>query len=223
MTMIPALTLVYVVSSNYHDSLEEIFKVLPWLIYLGLTGAVFYLLTQINRFVTKEVFQRLLFHDELRMPTTTQLLWSDNTLSKILKVRLREKIKVDFQIDLMTLKKEKENEIDARKLTASAVSQIRNIMRQNELLLQHNIEYGFVRNSIGGCLVAFVFSVLLIGYGYYVGREPLCCMGIAFAVVYLLPLLASRVIIKCYGNYYAKVLFEQYLSEDLSRLRGGNA
>lgn len=36
------------------------------------------------------------------------------------------------------------NELTCRKQVVTAVSQIRNSLRENKLLLQHNIEYGFL-------------------------------------------------------------------------------
>jgi len=222
LTSLPMLVLFYAILSTYHNALNEIFLILPWLTYLGITGASIYLLTQINRFVSKEIFQKLLFQDELKMPTTTQLLWSDKTLAKIFKERIREKIRNDFQIDLMSLDDERKNEVEARKLIVSAISQVRNALRRNTLLLQHNTEYGFVRNMAGGSLIALISSAFLVVYGCCTDRNSLWNIGMIFLVVYLGAIVMCVITIPRYGNYYAKILFEQYISEDVPFTKSNN-
>ena len=47
-------------------------------------------------------------------------------------------------------------------MIARVVGQIREMMRDNKMILQHNIEYGFFRNLLGGCVVASIISVALL-------------------------------------------------------------
>ena len=60
----------------------------------------------------------------------------------------------DFDITLLPEDQEKEKEEEARKKIVEAMSLIRAKVKDGRLLLQHNIEYGFVRNLIGGNEIA---------------------------------------------------------------------
>jgi hypothetical protein len=100
----------------------------------------------------------------------------------------------------------------ARKLIATTVSQIRNVLRDNTLLLQHNIEYGFFRNLIGGSFLAFVISLIILFSSQFTDDIPTRNLGLILTIIYFLPIILSKVIIDRYGKYYAKILYEQFLT-----------
>lgn len=213
LTVIPLLILVNTfVSDLYYETLKNIFQVLPTITNLGLSAALLFLMVQINRFVSKEVFQRFFFMDEINMPTTNHLLWSDTFFDNSIKEKIRLKISKKFDINLLTELEELTDEKKARKIIVSAVSQIRNVLRDNKLLLQHNIEYGFFRNLLGGCLIAIIFSFAIITYGFVIKDYSIKLTGIIFSIIYSLPVLFCSQIIKRYGNYYSKILYEQFLT-----------
>ena len=112
----------------------------------------------------------------------------------------------------MTIIEESADEPRARKLIASTVSQIRNVLRDNSLLLQHNIEYGFFRNLIGGSFLAFVISIIILISSHYTGDIATMNLGWILTLIYFLPILLSKIIIDRYGKYYAKILYEQFLT-----------
>lgn len=57
LTVIPLLILVNVIIAPvYHNSLSQIFDILPIITNLGLSGALIFLMVQVNRLVSKEVF-----------------------------------------------------------------------------------------------------------------------------------------------------------------------
>src|SRR5690606_34652102 len=153
----------------YHDRLESIYTALPTITDVIFSGAIIFLLVQINRFLSKELFQKLFFKDEINMPTTNFLLKSNNELEKSIKLKIEDKIKTKFDITLLSSIEESAEETRARKLIAITVSQIRNVLRDNSLLLQHNIEYGFFRNLIGGSFLAFVISLIILFTSHFVG------------------------------------------------------
>lgn len=213
LTAIPAVILYNkFVSYLYHDKLENIFSVLPTITDIIFSSAIVFLLVQINRFLSKEIFQRLYFKDEINMPTTNLLLKSTNTLEISIKQKIEEKIKNKFGINLLSVTEESTDVIRARKLIVTAVSQIRNVLRDNSLLLQHNIEYGFFRNLIGGAFLSFVISVTLLIYSYCYCDLTTRSLGWILSIAYFLPILFSKLIIERYGKYYAKILYEQFLS-----------
>ncbi len=213
LTSIPAIILYNkFVSTLYHDKLEKIFSLLPSLTDIILSSAIVFLLVQINRFLSKEIFQRLYFKDEINMPTTNILLKSNNELEVSIKQKIEEKIKTKFGIDLLSSTEESSNELRARKLITTVVSQIRNVLRDNSLLLQHNIEYGFFRNLIGGSFLALAISIIMLVLSFCTHDLTTRNLGWILIIVYFIPLLFSKLIINRYGKYYAKILFEQFLT-----------
>ena len=213
LTAIPALFLYNkFVSSLYHNKLENIYAALPAITDVILSSAIVFLLVQINRFISKEIFQKFYFQDELKMPTTNLLLKSNTELEGSIKQKIEGKIKSKFDITLLTITEESADEQRARKLIVSTVSQIRNILRDNEMLLQHNIEYGFFRNLIGGSFLAFIISLVIILVSHYNLDVPSRNLGIVLSGIYFIPILLSKLIIKRYGKYYAKILYEQFMT-----------
>lgn len=213
LTVIPLLILVNSIITNfYYEALKDILAILPLITNIGLSTALLFLMVQINRLVAKEVFQRFYFNEESQMPTTNHLMWSSVFFDNSTKNKIRSKVNSKYEITLMTKEEEQADEPNARKQICIAVSQIRNSLRDNKLLLQHNIEYGFFRNLLGGCLVAFVFSISILVYGIVEAKTGLRVTGIVLTIIYLIPILLSSLIIKRFGNYYSKTLYEQFLS-----------
>lgn len=213
LTSIPALILYNkFVATLYHDKLDNIYTALPTITNIIFSGAIVFLLVQINRFLSKEIFQRLYFKDEINMPTTNFLLKSNNELETSIKQKIEDKIKSKFDISLLPKIEESADEPRARKLIATTVSQIRNVLRDNSLLLQHNIEYGFFRNLIGGSFLAFVISLMIVVFSHCTDDIATRNLGWILTTFYFLPILLSKVIINRYGKYYAKILYEQFLT-----------
>tara|TARA_R110002051_G_C8722161_1_gene496845 strand:+ start:1219 stop:1911 length:693 start_codon:yes stop_codon:yes gene_type:complete len=213
LTSIPAI-IIYnkFVANIYHDKLENIYAGLPTITDLIFSGAIIFLLVQINRFFSKEIFQRLYFKDEINMPTTNLLLKSNSELENSIKHKIEDKIKSKFDINLLTSTEETTDNLRARKLIATTVSQIRNLLRDNTLLLQHNIEYGFFRNFIGGSFIAFIISLIIVLSSLYTTDIPTRNLGLILTCIYSLPILFSKLIMNRYGIYYAKILYEQFLT-----------
>ncbi len=213
LTSIPAIVLYNkFVATLYHDKLENLYSALPTVTDIILSSAIVFLLVQINRFISKEIFQRLYFKDEINMPTTNLLLKSNNELETSIKQKIEDKIQIKFDISLLSAIEESADELRARKLLATTVSQIRNVLRDNTLLLQHNIEYGFFRNLIGGSFLALVVSLIIVMSSHCIGDVATKNLGWIFTLIYFLPIVLSKVIINRYGKYYAKILFEQFLT-----------
>lgn len=212
-TSIPALIIFNkIMSEKYNEVLKNVLDVLPIVTHLGLSAAVIFLAVQVNRLLAKEIFQKLYFQEETDMPTTNFLLWKNNFFDETIKGLIRDKIQVKFGIVLLAPLDEQQDEERARNLITTAVSQIRIALKDKKMLLQHNIEYGFWRNLFGGCVAAVFFSALIFLYGRFTSLKSIEVVGIISFFLYLLPIMLSRFLIKRYGRYYAKVLYEQFLS-----------
>lgn len=214
LTSIPILSLYYFGFSEKILDFIAYLNGYKWVSDITLSIAIIYFLVQINRLISKELFQNIFFKEELNMPTTNFLLNSDNTLAKSMKSQIVQKIANEFNIHLLDSNSENANQEEARKTISSAVAQVRNVTRDNSMLLQHNIEYGFVRNLIGGCVLAAVISIINIFlFQYTFPNQFAFKLNLVLLCVYILPIILSKFLINKYGKYYAKILFEQYLKK----------
>jgi len=214
LTSIPIIIFInYVLNKELYPSLEQIYSILPTLTSFGISGAIIFLSIQINRIVSKELFQKFYFNEEIEMPTTKMILWQDSKLDKNIKSKIRKKINDRFQIKLKNEIEEISDLEGSKKQIVFAVSQIRNLLRGNIFLFRHNIEYGFIRNLIGGSLIAFIISIIILTYALITQDKTLEITSIILIIIYILPLIFSKFIINMFGNYYAKTLYEQFLTE----------
>jgi hypothetical protein len=213
LTSIPTLLVYYkYVGPLYHSKLENVFAALPAITTIVLSSAIVFLLVQINRFIAKEIFQRIYFNEEINMPTTNLLLKSNNEFEISIKQKIEDKIKTKFDLSLLSESEELSDVLRARKLIVTAVSQIRNSLRENSLLLQHNIEYGFSRNLIGGSTIAFVISIIMLILSYFSNDLPMKYLSWILTIIYSLPIAFSKIILDRLSKNYAKILFEQFLT-----------
>lgn len=213
LTSIPLLTIYYFGFSDTLIGYIDFLKDFKWIGDLVLSTAIIFLLMQINRFISKELFQNIFFNGELKFPTTTTLLNKSKSLPEGIKSKIRDKIKETYQIDLLNQEDEEKDEKEARSTIVSAVGQIRNSLREDKMVKQHNIEYGFMRNFIGGSTLAVIASIL----GIYIFEEykPIdlpykICIGLC--IFYSLFILLSKYILKRYAENYSLVLFNQFMA-----------
>jgi uncharacterized membrane-anchored protein len=193
-------------------ALEGVLFFIPYLVQAGLSGAAFYFQMQLNRFLSKEIFQNRIFKGENNLPTTLCLLWSDNTIDNTIKQMIYTRIKSFFDISLLTSEAENKDKDHAKRLIIFAVSQIKNSLRKNDQQVQHNREYGFWRNLAGGSLVAVCISLIIIVIEFIKCNVFSIVIGFIMLLIYGLILCFSPYLIRKHGQYYAKSLFEQFLS-----------
>lgn len=198
------------------DNLKVVFEDLLKLKIVGnitISIVLLYFLVQINRALGKFVFEKSLFRNELEMPTTNFLLFSNQEFSKEYKLQIRAKIKKDFKVELLNENEETIDLENSRKRIVETVGLIRQKVKDGRLLLQHNIEYGFFRNLIGGSIIAFLMSGFDIYYFFTYKDNVLGEVSILFAFCFAILLLVHKPIINHLGNQYAKRLFQEYLQK----------
>lgn len=178
---------------------------------LTISLVLLYLLSQINRFLGKFIFERIYFKDELEMPTTIFMLFSDSKLSKKYKMQIRAKVKADFNIDLPNELDEEVDLLESKKMIIEAVGLIREKVQGGRLLLQHNIEYGFTRNLIGGSIVGVLMSIFDVIYFSNVNSNVFYWLSLALGIFFVLLLVLRTSIINHFANQYAKRLFIEYI------------
>ena len=176
----------------------------------GINVAAFFLVIQVARILGKEVFERFLFHDELRFPTTDFLLPTDAELSGQTKMQIAEKVKTEFNMKLPSPELCESDELAARRQVRDIVARIRAATGGSPLLLQRNWEYGFFRNLAGGSIIAAV--VCAVGLFWHV-NTTMGWVFLALTAIYLLILFASRWLIRRSASHYAKQLIGAFLGD----------
>jgi hypothetical protein len=176
-----------------------------------LTAAFSYYLKNFIRSISKWIFQfRYFKQDEAYMPTTELLLWSNNEYTDTYKKRIREKIKNDFNVKLLTKGSELENEKEARKLIAEIIPQLRNVTRDNNILFDYNCYFGSIRNALGGCVVAMVILAVLFFLNLKFTIIPTLLLVILFCL-YLLGCIFAKPLLKHFGYEYARKLYDVFI------------
>ena len=198
------------------EGLKDVFDNLLQVKIVGnitISVVLLFLLVQINRFLGKFLFEKYMFKSEIEMPTTLYMLFSNSEFSVEYKNKIREKINSDFNLTLPDLQNETDDILNSKKRIVEAIGLVRQKVKNGRLLLQHNIEYGFMRNLIGGALIGLIMSIIVIIYFFKLNNVLIAYVGMGLALFYFLLLLLHRPIIKHLGNQYAKRLFQEYLQK----------
>jgi len=180
---------------------------------LTISIVLLYLLTQINRLLGKFIFERQMFRNELEMPTTNFMLFTNSEFSKEYKLQIRAKVAKDFKVEMPIESDEIADIENARKRIVESVGLIRQKVKNGRLLLQHNIEYGFFRNLIGGSLIGLMMSLFDIYYFYTNNNTLIGAVSIVISSCFVVLLIFHKPIINHLGNLYAKRLFQEYLQK----------
>ncbi|MBC8555994.1 hypothetical protein [Desulfobacula sp.] len=209
-TLVPVFLLTLGVTQN------ELTKILGDIMAIQVAGcisinvAALFLLIQANRFISKEIFERWYFEDELRMPTTEMLLPASTQMSPQFRSKVDTLCQRDFGLPLPTIEEQRKDDMLARRQITDIVAQIRQKVRDGTLLLQHNIEYGFVRNLIGGAPLGIIASIICALY-FYAESRAVAIFSVVLVVLWSGLLLFSKTIIGRFGVLYAKRLIQEYV------------
>ena len=213
LTMIPFIVLyIWVLAPMINPILAPVWDYLPVVAGVSIHAVLLYAFMQLNRFLSKAIFQDWLFLGDLHMPTTDMLMPNHASLDAQTRKRYYEQINRDFNIDVKKDLSKLKTENDQRMMLTRLVGQIRPKLKDNAMVQQHNREFGFIRNLVGGSLSAFVISIALVIVAAVAKNNELLYTSIILAVIYLFPIIFSKVLITRFGRNYAYVLFEQYAS-----------
>lgn len=201
----------FFLSKEMSDFFAHLGKI-KWAGDITITVSAIYFLSQLNRLIGKDLFEKKYFEDEKKMPTTNFLMFSDDQYSKEYKLKIHEKIKKDFGLSLSSEEEEKREEENSRRKIVEAVSMIRKKVGEGTLLLQHNIEYGFLRNFIGGSIPATLFSLINIYLAIDSSKKSVLIISIVLGIVYLSSIIFSKYLITRKGILYARILIQEYMA-----------
>ncbi|MCL5406734.1 MAG: hypothetical protein M1398_08485 [Deltaproteobacteria bacterium] len=194
------------------DFLRLIFRV-QFIGDITIGVAFLFLLVLVGRSISKDIFESVWFKsDETRMPSADFLLHTDKEYSSTFKGQIYQKIKNDFQIEILSAEQEQQDEEGARKVIAESVALIRHRLKDGRLLLKRNIEYGFFRNFIGCSVVAEVISLINVAvFSVLAPNTTALILSIIMAVFYALPIALSKKLMHGHGKRYARTLFQEYM------------
>lgn len=209
---LPFFILNYFLLADYAGGVLSSFMAIKWAGGITMSLACAYLVSQMGRFIGKECYEKNIFGDELHMPTTNLLMHSDPTFSPEFKSKIHSKITEDFDLQVCTIAEEEKNETQTRKRIVECVGLIRSKVKDGRLVLQHNTEYGFVRNLVGGSTIAALISVVnVVIFVYFHPDSVALTLSIVLAVIYLFIASLGKYLIRRYGYRYSKVLIQEYV------------
>lgn len=168
-----------------------------------------FLLSHIIRYFGKNLFEANIYDNELDFPTTKYLLISDSYFTEDYKNSIKKKAENDFNIKFPSFNLEKENLKIAKKEISEIVGLIRAKVGKGKLLLQHNIEYGFTRNLIGGSIL--VTPICIVNF-FVLNSLTLITINSVVLIFFSMLLIFSSRILNKFAELYAKRLFIEYLS-----------
>ncbi len=168
-------------------------------------------LAELGRIVGK-IVEDGQFSNQSEFPTTRLLLKNNDGLSSDLKEKIYKKVESDFDLSLPSKKEQEENIDDSKKRINEVVMLIRAKLKSNKFLLQHNIEYGFIRNLIGGSIVGVILLIINMFIFVYINNGFALAISIAIAACYLMLLAFKDKLLNLYSESYAKILVQQYLT-----------
>ncbi len=143
------------------------------------------------------------------------MLFSDSLYSEQHKNKIRDKMASDFAVLLPTKEEEEVDQGNARTRIVEVMALVRKKLHGNKFLLQHNIEYGAMRNVIGGSVIGLVLSLInIIFFSFTAPNKLAVAISVSTFAIYLLLIILSKYIIEFYANNYAKILYREYLGEN---------
>jgi hypothetical protein len=206
---VPFLLLKVVLVDKYIPGITE--KILTFAIAgIPIWGVLVYLLVQVNRFISKTFFE-----NKNNFPTLKMLMPSSKRMSPNMRNSVAERVKTDFGLSLPDLSYEKADVEITKTRIREIVGMIVNKVGRGTLLLQHNFEYGFVRNLMGGSVIAMMVSIIdIFIFRWILSNHIAFILSIIFSICYLIPIIFSRPVLRNYSDEYAEKLFREYLGSN---------
>ncbi len=149
------------------------------------------------------------------MPTTDYLMHEDGRYSEDYKQLFSDRVHKMFGLNLPTPEEEDADEHASRARIVEVLALVRSRMKGNEALHRHNIEYGAIRNLVGGSVIGTALCLFNITFFHFaVPSQMAITVSTALLVPYSLLIVLSRVLLGFYGRNYAKILFREYMQPD---------
>lgn len=209
---IPALVSSIPILLLWYHYLEYLVDLQNWIFEIKLFGGIsvglilVFVLVFISRDLSKW-YQSKVFNKP-GMPSEYLMLPDKHVYSASLRTKYYAQLKslFDIQIDTDNISELKLSLKDGFKLALETV-------RNNELVFQQNIRYGFIRNLIGGSLIGLIGCCILLILGIIYGSFFLKLSSGIISIIYLPIILYSKVLLVKNGEAFADTVFMVFLSQ----------
>lgn len=214
--LLPALATVWMVYSYWSEA-ATVIKAIKLIVGIFIPtalvyAAIGYALRELCRSISKWLFQFPLFkEDETKMPTTEMLLWRNHLVSDEYHQTISQKVAERFNIHLMTKEEEEADIVEARLLIVNAVQNMRQVTRDDKILLQYNCEFGFCRNYLGASVVAIVLLIAIAIFGAIWSLLPIWA-SMLFFLLQMVFFVAAFFSLRHRGKSYAQQLFTSFMN-----------
>ncbi|MBN1361999.1 MAG: hypothetical protein JW993_15495 [Sedimentisphaerales bacterium] len=180
---------------------------------VGLSVVGLYFYAEVIRFISK-LLEQSYFLKRSGFPTTYLMMYADSTHSKDYKNRYREKVKRDFDMELLDETGKASEPAEGQKRLAEATKQVILKVGKGKLVFKHNIWYGFIRNLIGGAPFAVVFCLVNVVVSLtYIKSTHLAVVSLVLAVPYTALLIFWKPLLSQNAEAYANQLIAEYMAE----------
>ena len=161
-------------------------------------------------YLYEDIFYR---KDRLRFPTTSMLLLNDNSISQVMKKRVRNDLKTLYNMPLCTKKQEDNDEMEARRTAKDAVALIRKtVADSNESMTRRKLKrYGFFRNFLGGAIYCIPLSITCLVFDH-LNTGQLNPIILTTIIIYFLIAVTDVFLTRSAANGYAETLISTFVN-----------
>ena len=101
-------------------------------------------------------------------------------------------------------------------MIAEIIPQLRNMTRDDEILIDYNCYFGSIRNALGGSMIAMVILVVLFFINLKYTVISTLLLVISFGL-YLLCFIFAKPLLKHFGYEYARKLYNVFMQTKLQQ------
>jgi hypothetical protein len=210
---LPLFVLWFFLSRNVQ--LRELWAFLSGLKFYGGVGislVALYFYAQVIR-ITSKFFEDKYFLGNAGFPTTYLMTYEDTTFSKSYKDEYRKLVKKHLDIDLSNESEELADIGEACKRLNETAKHVILKVGDGQLVKEHNIWYGFVRNLIGGTIFSMVFCLINIAIGILIVKSSILVSTSSVLLIMYASLFISRKrILVQNAEAFAKQLIAEFMS-----------
>jgi len=198
--------------NDWNNLLEFIFS-LEFFGEVTIGAALIFLYSQLIR-TTSKTTENKLFTSRRGFPSAYLLLYSDSNYSTSYKDEFRRRARSIFGLTLPSMEDEQKNPDEAIRQLRELSKHLVIFIKDGDLVLSHNIWYGFVRNIIGGAVFAIIACLINIIIGtLFIQNVVLWASSLVMLILFaILFALREKVLIQ-HAEAYGKQLIAEFMEK----------
>lgn len=211
---ISPLTLLYFfLTKEFNDyEIKEYFESMHFI--LGISGT--FVLTFFISMVVREFgsfLESKYFNKRLGVPSNYLMLFQNNKLPDQVKIKFRNRISKDFNLELHSKIEEVRNTDESLKLLAQASKILSTKYQQDIQIKEANISYGFARNVSGGLFLSLPSLIVSLAAGIILNSPVLILLSLIYGAVFILIAIFHKQWITRNAEKYAEKLYSIYFAD----------